>query len=224
MLLRLPLPPRPPVVQSRWMSEAFKWGRSAPEAASAATAGLNQKADRAEGGCVGEFMDLPDLLCVCMTGTDYGWQQRWLMVGSVSALMYRLICERVYLQFLTWSVSVLFFSVPPYLTSCWTNTGRTAVAILGHLLFGMLHLPARTASLSLLPSVCLSFLGSASYWLKLALRRQVCSTTLIPHYKKKEAQNTISFIPLPVFQTPPLSSPLPVLQRFCVTAPSKYCL
>lgn len=45
-----PLHPLPPVVQSRYMSEAFKWGGSAPEAARAATAGLNQETDRAEGG------------------------------------------------------------------------------------------------------------------------------------------------------------------------------
>lgn len=106
---------------------------------------------------------------------------------------------RVCLQFLggllTWSVSHLFLSIPPLPPSCWAHAERTAVAILGHLLFGMLHLPARTASLSLLPSVCLSSLGSASCWLKLALRRQVCSTTLIPHYKKKKAQNA----PPPLF-------------------------
>lgn len=33
------------VVQSRYMSRAFKWGRAAPEVASAATAGLDQEAD-----------------------------------------------------------------------------------------------------------------------------------------------------------------------------------
>lgn len=96
---------------------------------------------------------------ICWTSSLYVWQGQikgieemtvcvcWC--GSVWA------CVCVFFFYIViwlgvWSVSILFLSISPSLPqSCLTHLGRTADTILGRLLFGMLHLPARTASLSL---------------------------------------------------------------------------
>lgn len=94
---------------------------------------------------------------LCMYDRDRLSEQRVWLFDSVSAVMWKhtYACGGVFILFCqfwhltVWSVSFLFLAIPLSLPSYLTHLKRTADAILGHLLFGMLHLPARTASLSL---------------------------------------------------------------------------
>lgn len=151
---------------------------------------------------------------ICWTSSLYVWQGQIIvieeMTESVSeCLVWKHMCVYVCLFFpvlsfdlSVWSVSFLLLSIPP-----WIYSDRTADAILGYLLFGMLHLPARTVSLSL--SVSLSSHSLSSCWLTQALRRQVCSTTLILCKKHKQPSPlTLSSFSFPSFT---LTATLPCL-------------
>lgn len=197
------------------MSEAFKWGGSAPEAASAPTAGLNQEADIAEGGGshTGMWRGVHGSAgpALCMYDRDRLSEQRVWLCESVSALMWKhtYACGgfSFILPVLTFDClkCFLFLAIPLSLPSHLTHLKRTADAILGHLLFGMLHLCQDSFSLPL--SVSLSSLGPASCWLRQVLRRQVRSTTLIPRNKKKKSPNNpfalllFSFLFFPITAT-----------------------
>lgn len=114
-------------------------------------------------------------LCMYMTGTDQGWQKTWLF-DSVSGLVgdmcvFAGVCLSFHME--------CFLSHFSAFCPAFHHVFYPAVAILGHLLFGMLHLPAGQhlfPSLSVLP-------WPFSCWLTQALRTQVRSTTFIQHKK-----------------------------------------
>lgn len=177
------------------MSEAFKWEGSAPEAASATTAGLNQEADRAEvgGSHTGMWGGVHGSAgpAFCMYDRDRLSQQREWLCDCVSVLMCKqmYVCACVcFLPVLTFAFLKCFFLVSLHLSvpaiifnSSWEDSRRHPGP------FAVWHAPSPCqGSLSLPVSVSLSSLGPASCWLTQALRRQVRSTTLTPCKKHKK--------------------------------------
>lgn len=178
------------------MSEAFKWGGSAPEAARAATAGLNQEADRAEGGhtlgCEGGVNGSAGP-ALCMYDRDR-LKEKEEMTEFVSVLVWKHMC--VFSSFVIWLECLKCFflvSLHPSLNLFWKDSRRHPGP------FAVWHAPSPCQdSLSLPLSVSLSSLSPTSRWLTQALRRQVRSTTLILCKKHKQP----SPLTLPSFSFP----------------------